>query len=115
MYVLFIVLNKKSYLEDVLSTLVKEGVRGATILDSKGMAGAVIHGNMDSMPLFGSLKNFVDGAYPYNNTIFSVISGEELLNRTVAAINEIFKDAKKPGAGFMFTMPVNGIYGLGHH
>ena len=115
MFVLFIVLNKKEYLEDVLGTLVAEGVRGATIIDSKGMAGAVIHGNMDQIPLFGSLRSFMDGAYPYNTTVFSVIGKEELLNKTVKAIDQLFVNVKKPGAGFMFTMPVNGIYGLGRH
>lgn len=114
MYVLTIVLNKKEYLPEVLSTLMKQGVRGATIIDSKGMAGAVVHGDMRSVPLFGSLMKFVDGAHPYNTTIFSVISGEELLNSTLSAINDVFKNATKPGAGFMFTVPVSGIYGLGH-
>ena len=114
MFALTIVLNDDKYLNDVLSTLVKEGVRGATIIDSKGMAGAVVHGEQKSISLFGSLLKYMDGAHPYNTTIFSVISGEDLLKKTVDAVQEVFKNAKKPGAGFMFTVPVNGIYGLGH-
>lgn len=112
MFVLFIVLNKINYLEDVLAALVKQGVRGATIIDSKGMAGSIIHGQMDSIPLFGSFKNIIDGAHPYNNTIFTVVH-EEILDNVTKAVQEVLKDIKHPGAGFMFTVPAAGIYDLG--
>lgn len=112
MYVLFIVLNKVSYLDDVLAALVKQGVRGATILDSKGMAGAIVHGQMDSIPLFGSFKSIIDGAKPYNNTIFTVINAS-ILDKVVNSIQDVLNDVKHPGAGFMFTVPAGEIYDLG--
>lgn len=112
MYVLFIVLNKVNYLDDVLSALVKQGVRGATILDSKGMAGAVVHGQMEVSPLFGAFKSIIDGAHPYNNTIFTVVN-ENILDNVVKAVQDVLADIKHPGAGFMFTVPAGAIYDLG--
>ncbi|MCK9536748.1 MAG: hypothetical protein M0R05_04105 [Bacilli bacterium] len=113
MFVLFIVLNKVDYLDDVLEALVKQGVRGATIFDSKGLAGAVVHRQMESIPLFGSFKTIIDGAHPYNNTIFTVVS-ESILDDVVKAVQKVLSEVKHPGAGFMFTVPVGAIYDLGY-
>jgi nitrogen regulatory protein PII len=113
MYVLFIVLNKTDFLDDVLASLMKSGVRGATIIDSKGMAGAMVHGQMPSFPLFGSLKSIIEGAHPYNNTIFSVVDNDELLNKAIAGVQQVLGKIPHPGAGFMFNVPVSGIYKLG--
>ena len=110
MYALFIVLNEVDYLDTILDKFMEVGVKGATILDSQGMGGAMADRNL---PLFGSLKTLFDGARPFNKTIFSVIPNEELLNSTVAAVKEVAGSIEKPSAGFMFTMPVANVYSLG--
>lgn len=108
MVTLFIILNKQKYLDEILSTLVKYKVKGATIIDSQGMGSAIVSGDYRHIPLFGSLRNLINEKHPYNKTIFSVVS-EEIIDDLVIAIRAIF-DEKKPGVGFMFTMPVNNIY-----
>ncbi|MGD9605654.1 MAG: hypothetical protein AB7V00_05860 [Bacilli bacterium] len=113
MVALFIVLNREEYLEDVLGKLVHLGVSGATIIDSQGMGAAIVHGEIESIPLFGSLKNLLSGSNPYNKTIFTVIKEEELLQQTLVAINEIFIVDKQRQAGFMFTVPVGNVETLG--
>ena len=42
MHILFLVLNKTEYLDDILSAFVKIGIKGATIIDSQGMGS--VHG-----------------------------------------------------------------------
>jgi nitrogen regulatory protein PII len=112
MYALFIVLNKTDYLEDILSAFVRLGVEGATILDSQGMASAIINGQIENIPLFGSLKNIIEGSHPFNKTIFSVIENEELVDKVALAVKEVMGDSLKPGGGFMFSVPVNKVYNL---
>jgi nitrogen regulatory protein PII len=112
MKALFIVLNQESYLEDILMAFVELGVKGATILDSQGMAGAMLQVERH-IPFFGALKSSMESARPYNKTIFTVIHNEEVLNRVVERINLMFADAKRPGLGFMFSVPVEGSYPLG--
>jgi nitrogen regulatory protein PII len=111
MNALVIVLNDTSAMEDILSKLVELGV-GGTILDSQGMASAIVHGGIQ-IPLFGSLKSMISGEYPYSKTIFTVIDDEEVLRATVKSVTNIVAELKRPGAGFMFTVPVNRIYRLG--
>ncbi|MDD3107306.1 MAG: hypothetical protein PHP65_05880 [Bacilli bacterium] len=113
MVALFIVLNREEYLEDVLKQLVDLGVGGATIIDSQGMGAAIVHGGIESIPLFGSLKNLLSGSNPYNKTIFTVIKEEHLLQKTMEAVNEIFVVDKLRQAGFMFTVPVGNVETLG--
>ncbi|HPN61097.1 MAG TPA: hypothetical protein PLO88_03065 [Bacilli bacterium] len=113
MVALFIILNQEEYLEDVLRKLVHLGVGGATIIDSQGMGAAIVHNRIDSIPLFGSLKNLLAGSNPYNKTIMTVIKEEALLEKTMQAVNEIFVADKQRQAGFMFTVPVGHVETLG--
>ena len=112
MYALFIVLNETDYLDEILARFVDIGVRGATILDSQGMASASVHNQNKNVPLFGSLKTFLDGARPYNKTIFTVLENEELVERTVQAVKDVLGDLSRPGAGFMFSVPIGRVYTL---
>lgn len=112
MYALFIVLNETDYLDEILAKFVDVGVRGATILDSQGMASAIVHGQNRSIPLFGSLKTFLDGARPYNKTIFTVLENEALVEKTVAAVQDVMRDLPPTGAGFMFSVPIGKTYGI---
>ena len=113
MVALFIVLNQTDYLEDILAKFVHLGVRGATIIDSQGMASAIVHGGIQSIPLFGSLKAVLAGTSPYNKTIFTVINDQALLHATMDAVKVLLKKIGRPGAGFMFTVPVDNITNLG--
>jgi nitrogen regulatory protein P-II 1 len=112
MNALFIILNDTSAMDDVIRKLIELGVGGATILDSQGMASAIVHGDIQ-VPLFGSLKNLLSGEYPYSKTIFTVIDNEPLLEQTVVAVKRIVADLRRAGAGFMFTVPVGHVYKLG--
>lgn len=110
MHALFFVLNETDYLDEILAKFVDIGVRGATILDSQGMAGALAGSHNKDFPFFGSLKLLFEGARPYNKTIFTVLESEELLEKTVATIREILGDIDRPGVGFMFSIPLSNVY-----
>ncbi len=113
MYVLFIVLNGTDYLEDILAKFVDIGVRGATILDSQGMASAILESRNRGIPLFGLFESLVDDSRPYNKTIFTVLENQELVKKAVTTVQDIMKDVPQPGAGFMFTIPVGDTYKMG--
>ena len=112
MYALVLVLNKVDELEDVLAAMMKAGVQGATILDSQGMGSAIVIGDNQNLPLFGSLKSMFDREHPYNKTVFTIIETEELLNNTITAIQDTVGNLDKPNEGLMFTVPVMNVYGM---
>ncbi len=110
MHVLFIILNKTEFLDDILTKFVKIGIKGATILDSQGMGSALV--NNENIPIFGALRNFLDSSRPYNKTIFTVLNDEELVEKAMQAVVDIVGDFRTPGVGLMFTLPIGKIYGL---
>lgn len=111
MYVLFIVLNETDFLDDILTKFVEVGVKGATILDSQGMASALSREG-ENLPLFGSLLMLMDGARPYNKTIFTLITKEDLLKKAIAGVQEVLDKNVSHSAGLMFTLPVDNVYFL---
>lgn len=113
MQALFLVLNETKYLEDILEAFVEVGVKGATIVDSQGMGRALAANSDQHIPMFGYLKNFLDDAHPYNKTIFTVLDNQELVDKVVKAVDDVVGDINKPGVGFIFTIPVGSVYGIG--
>lgn len=111
MHVLFIVLNQVEFLDDILTEFVNIGITGATVLDSQGMARALVNNN-EKVPIFGSLRSFLDSARPYNKTIFTVIQNDHLLDRVMKSINELVGDFCNPGIGLMFSVPIGRVCGL---
>jgi nitrogen regulatory protein PII len=112
MYALFIVLNEVNQLDEILERFVKIGVKGATVLDSQGMAGAMMHGPNKNIPLFGSLRTLMDNARPYNKTIFTVLESEELVEQTVSAVQDVLANKVSAGLGFMFSVPIGKVYSM---
>ena len=112
MHVLFLVLNATEYLDDILAAFVDVGVKGATILDSQGMASAIVSNLDKQVPLFGSLKNFLNNSRPYNKTVFAVIENKELLDEAIEAVKNTVGDISQPGIGLMFSIPIGAVYGL---
>lgn len=112
MYALFLVLNEPDCLDEILARFVDVGVQGATILDSQGMASALASSRGRDFPIFGSLRTYMEGARPYNKTIFTVVDSEQLVERTVEAVRDVLGDIDHPSVGFMFSLPIGQVYPL---
>lgn len=110
MYVLFIVLNEREYLSEVLYKMNQLGIRGATVIDSMGAK--AVNQKRTSIPLLSSMMQSLEGDTQFNNTIFSVIEREEQVERTMEQIEKILGgDMKRPNKGIMFVLPVTHMRG----
>ncbi|MDY0211064.1 MAG: hypothetical protein RBQ91_06660 [Acholeplasma sp.] len=110
MEVLFIVLNDLNYLDDIFAKFVELEVRGATILDSKGMARAIMDNEGLNFLLSGPFQRSLDEEQKNSKTIFTVIPEAKKVEEVVNAVRKIVEASKKQVIGFMFTIPVSGIY-----
>lgn len=110
MQILFIVLNDLDYLQDVLRILVKHKVKGATILESEGMAKVLAEHNESYLTFGGLFKSSLPKDFAESKTIFSVIHDDINLNEIVTEISKLLSKSEKNAIGFMFTVPVSGIY-----
>ncbi len=103
----FIILNKDEYLDELLEAFVELDVRGATVLDSVGMGQVISH----DIPIFGGLRSLISGSRPYNKTIITVVP-EDKIDSIAEAFEQICGDLDQPGTGLIFAVPVDYIKGL---
>ncbi len=108
MKLLIFILNKEELLEEVLEAYVEAGIDGATMFDSEGMGRFLAY----EVPLFAGFKEFMKGNKPYNKTIISVVTDDEVIKRVRVLIDEVVGGLKNPGTGIMFTLPIDWAAGL---
>ena len=113
MQLLVLVLNKVELLDELLKSFLEAGIKGATIIDSVGMARALTSGGNENIPIFGSLKFIMNEGSPSNKTIFVVLEDNEL-KTCVECIRKVIGDINKPDVGILFTVPVNYFEGIGN-
>jgi len=110
MQFLLMVLNKVEVLDTLLEEFMKIGVRGATILDSVGMARELARCNED-YPLFGTLRFLIDLDRGESKTIFVVLRDEQV-EIVKKVIRQVVGDLSKPDTAVIFTLPVLSAEGV---
>ncbi len=109
MKMLFFVLNRVEKLEPVLNKLEHEGLRGATVLSSRGMA-MTLDQYYDGSFL-GSLRAMMEPDREENRTVFMVLKDEDV-ERTVKIIESVAGSFDEPNSGILFTIPVDFVKGI---
>ena len=110
MELLVLILNKTEYLKDLLSEFVEHGIKGATILDSQGMAHNLYEYN--ELKFVGSLRMLLDPDHKESKTVLLVIEKEKI-PVVSQIVNKVTGGLNHPDTGIIFTLPVNYIEGLG--
>jgi nitrogen regulatory protein PII len=110
LHVFFLVLNKTGVVDELLKEFVNINVRGATIIDSMGMGRALMKSDMDEMPIIGNIRMMLYEGKPFNKTIFSVITDEQV-PLVIDAVQRVVGDMSQPDVGIMFTIPVDNVIG----
>lgn len=111
MDLLVFVLNDHEKLDAVLEELEHSGIRGATVIDSTGMA-KVLHPEEEEVPFFGAIRGLLNPtSRAKSNTILMVLEKTQV---TVAidAIERIVGDLNQKNVGVAFSIPVEFTKGL---
>ena len=109
MQVFVFVLNRTEHLEHLLQEFSDHGFRGATVLDSKGMA-RILHSE-DEMPVFYGLRAILEPERRSSKTIFCVLPDEKVhLARDI--VNQVTGGLDTPDSGIMFAIPATFVEGL---
>ena len=109
MKMLIFVLNRVEKLEPALNKLEHAGLRGATVLSSRGMA-RTLDKYCDGSFL-GSLRAMMEPDREENRTVFMVLKDEDV-ERAVAAVEEVAGSFNTPNSGIAFTLPVDFVKGI---
>jgi hypothetical protein len=108
-HVLVVVLNAESEMSRLIRAFADIGVLSATVVKTKGMG----HYLTEDVPIgifASSLAS--DSAKTNNYTIFSIVENDAILAAAIRTAHEIIGDFDRPGAGFLFSAPVQNLLGL---
>lgn len=109
MQVLFLVLNRLEKIDELLEAFNDAGIRGATVVNSTGMAHTLANTHEDDLT-FASLRAFFVGNREDNRTIFMVLSDEKV-SLAKKVINDVI-DLSQPDTGILFGVPVSFVEGI---
>lgn len=109
MQLIFVVLNKVELLEELLARLNKAGIRGGTIIDTKGMVRSI--DDSDQSYILGSLKFFLDQPRPESKTIF-FIAQDDQVDLARKTVDDVLGGIDKPNTGIMFGVPISFVDGI---
>jgi len=102
-------MNDTSLLDKFLHELNQKNIKGATILNSTGMARKLIEN--DDMAFIGSLKVLFDNPRKESYVILMALPDEQV-PIALQVIEKIAGDLSRPNSGIVFTLPIDYIKGL---
>jgi nitrogen regulatory protein PII len=111
MYALVIILNNIEYLQEVLGTLRKSGIRGATVLDGMGSKG---NKNMElnTNSFLASIVESLDQRAKSKKIVLSVVERDDQVKKAMEAVNQLVNvDGTHECGAVMMTLPVNHMRG----
>ncbi|MCE5192862.1 MAG: hypothetical protein ABFD13_00765 [Candidatus Cryosericum sp.] len=110
MYLLVIITRQEDKVYDFLKLLPSTGVRGATVVEGRGM-GKILH---DYETSYTSIEQILRANIDLteNAVIFSLVSSGETLAKARKLAHRVFGDFSLPNTGVLFVVPVAEVEGL---
>jgi nitrogen regulatory protein P-II 1 len=112
MLLLWLVLDNPGLLNDVLEAWTDVGARGVTILESTGVHRVRSTVSERDAPFMLGFSRLLRTDQVGHNTLFTVVPDMEIVERLVAATEEIVGDLSQPNTGVLFALPVAAAWGL---
>ena len=112
-FMVFFVLHDVSRMQELLTAWEEAGVGGITILLSTGLARYRKGGGLrEDLPLIPSLEDLFERTQNTNRTFFTIVHGEEMVDKVIAATEAVTGDLNLPDTGILAAMPVARVRGL---
>ena len=113
MFMIFFVLHDILVLDDVLRAWEDAGVNGITLLPSTGLGRLRQNAGLrDDLPLIPRLEDIVQHTELHNRTLITIVNDEAMVERVVAATQNITGDLELPNTGILAVIPLAKVYGL---
>jgi hypothetical protein len=110
MYMLIMVVDDSTRLNEILRAWKDAGVKGITILESTGVNRVLPRPTAE--PMFAGFSQIFGSGRVGHNTLFAVIDELELAEAAVAATEEVLGDMTEPHTGIIFAVPVVKTWGF---
>ena len=112
-YLVTLVLDDINHELDVFDAWEDAGVGGITIIESTGLARVrEKNGYRDDMPLMPSIRSFFHSREEHHRTMFSIVQGEDMVQRLIEATEKVTGNLTEPHTGVLFAMPLSHVAGV---
>jgi len=112
-YAVYLVLDDLRHEMTIYDAWEAVGVTGITIINSTGLGRVRQHAHLrDDAPLMPSLRSLLYGDEEHHRTFMSIVDGDELVDRLIAATQNILGDLTLPDTGILYVMPVTRVVGV---
>lgn len=111
-YMVLLIVDDMNICPAVLEAWEAANVPGITILESTGMGRLRKDSIRDDIPMMPSLSDMFRSREHRHRTIFSVVEGEETVDRLIEATKEVVGDLNAHDTGVLFVLPVSQAIGL---
>ncbi len=101
--VLVLVLNKIELINSLLDEFYRRGVKGATVINSTGMAHALA--SDEDSHIISSLRVFFSHDREENRTVF-LVCDDESAELAKSVIHDVLGDLSKPNTAILFSVPL---------
>lgn len=108
---LIYITNHENTVNPILRKMMEKGLHGATVFDCEGMLSALNQDSVDAPPMFGSLRQFINGDRAQNKMMLVVLRDEEV-NMAIDIIHSVSGDLHLPNTGCVFALPVTRWEGV---
>ncbi|PKO02086.1 MAG: hypothetical protein CVU43_09715 [Chloroflexi bacterium HGW-Chloroflexi-5] len=113
MYMVMFVLHDPCFLKDVLEAWDAAGVSGVTIFPSTGLRRLqTLDVLREDIPLIPSLEDLIQQEERLNRTLFTIVDGDEMVDKVINATQSVIGDLNNPNTGILSVLPVVKTYGL---
>lgn len=110
MYMLIMVLDDPSRLNEVLAGWEDAGVRGVTILESTGLHRVLLRHRPQAA--YAGFSQIFGAGRAGHNTLFAVVEDMATVESAAAAAEQIVGKLDDPNTGILFALPVARVWGL---
>lgn len=111
-YLVLLVVDDLNKFSSALDAWSAAKVPGITILDSTGMGRLQKGGFRDDLPMMPSLGDLLRSQEHRHRTIFSVVEGEETVERLIQITENVLGDLNDPDTGMLVALPVARAAGI---
>ena len=110
MYLLLMVLDDSTKLNEVLEAWVSAGIQGITILDSTGLNRVLPRHS--PQPMYASFSYLFGSGRAGHNTLFAIVESMELAEAAVSSTEQVVGDLTKPRTGIICALPIEKTWGM---
>lgn len=111
-HMILLILDDINQCSSILEAWEAQGVGGITILESTGLGRVRKLSIRDDIPLMPSLSRLLQNREERHRTLFTVVEGEEMVDKVIQATEEVLGDLEGAHNGVLFVLPVSRVKGL---